>query len=244
MKIRSICGATALAALGALVSGPAAVHAAPVDITSLAGYEVVTTSILNFSDGGWAGWSKVGKVVLGAKIISAGDTISDFSVFRPVGPNFVTAFGYTYGANEYGFVFKDVQNGANNPGVQIELYFADMMAGYTITESSTLNYSGTGWGGWSAPSGDAVSGGGFAFSNTGASAGSSQFADGGSSWPHYTFGANEQGWVVQNGGTASSANVYVISFDAPAAAVPEPGTMALVGLAVAGLGAARRRKAD
>jgi hypothetical protein len=87
-----------------------------------------------------------------------------------------------------------------------------------------------------------VSGGGFAFSNTGASAGSSQFADGGSSWPHYTFGANEQGWVVQNGGTNSSANVYVISFAAP---VPEPETYAMM---LAGLGLmgfmVRRRKFD
>jgi hypothetical protein len=220
------------------------VQAAPVDITTLPGYQVVTTSALNFSDGGWAGWSVTGKQVLGASIISGGDSISDFSVFKPVGPGTVTPFNYTYGANEYGFLFRDRVDGVGNSGVQIELYFADPLAGYTITQSSTLNYSGTGWGGWSAPSGDVVSGGGFAFSNTGASAGSSQFADGGSSWPHYTFGANEQGWVVQNGGTASSANVYVISFDAPTVTpIPEPEIYAMMGLGLGLLGwVGRRRK--
>jgi len=242
MKTLSIRGATALVALGALVAGPAAVHAAPFDITTLAGYQAVQTSTLNFGDGGWAGWSIPGKVVLGAKIISAGDTVSDFSVFKPVGPNTVTPTGYTLGANEWGFIFRDVVNSAPNPGVKIELYFADQMAGYTITESNTLNYSNTGWGGWSAPSGNVVSGGGFAFTETGASAASSQFADGGSIWPHYTFGANEQGWVVQNGGTASQAKIYVISFNAPAE-VPVPATLALLGLGLAGIGAARRKQA-
>jgi hypothetical protein len=238
MNLKRILGL----ALHVLALAPVIAQAAPVDITTLPGYQVVTTSTLNFSDGGWAGWSITGKEVLGASIVSAGDSFSDFSVFRPVGPGTVTPFGYTYGVNEYGFIFRDAINGTNNSGVQIQLYFADPLAGYTITESSSLNYSATGWGGWSAPSGNVVSGGGFAFSNTGASAGSSQFADGGSSWPHYTFGANEQGWVVQNGGTNSSANVYVISFAAP---VPEPETYAMM---LAGLGLmgfmVRRRKFD
>lgn len=224
-----------------LILGASAAQAGPVDITTLPGYEVVTSGTFNFGPNGWAGWSISGKVVLGAEIIS-GDPISEFSAFRPVGPGETTPFGYTYGANEYGFILQNALNGPNN-GVQMRLFYADPLAGYTITKSSVLNYSGTGWGGWSAPSGDAVSGGGFQFSTAGASPASSQIALENSVWPHYTFGSDEEGWVVQNGGVASSANLYVISFDRPAS-VPEPGTIALLGLGLAGLGLWRRRKAD
>jgi len=227
--------------VGLMASGA---YAGQFDITTLPGYEVVTTSPLNFGDTGWAGWSKKGKVVLGAKIISAGDSVSDFSVFRPFGPSATTPFGYTYGANEYGFIFRDVSNGAGNSGVKIELYFADPLAGYTISSKSGYNnFSGTGWAGWSAPVGDVVSGGGYEFVTASASPLSSQFADNGSVWPHYTFGATEQGWVVQNGGNgdiASQGRAYVISFDAPVA-TPDGGlTALLLGLSSLALAGVRR----
>jgi hypothetical protein len=210
--------------LVAAFGAPAIVQATAIDITTLPGYEVVTSNAFNFGPNGWAGWSKTGKVVLGAKIIT-GDPISEFSAFRPVGPRETTPFGYTYGSNEYGFILQNALNGQNS-GVKMELYFADAMAGYTITKSSQLNYGPTGWGGWSAPAGNVVSGGGYQFLVNGLSPVSSQFADNGSAWPHYTFGANEQGWVVQNGNTGGPANVYVISFTP----VPEPATMLLLGL--------------
>jgi len=239
MKTRKTLTTAGLAvALFGLMSGA---QAAPIDITTLSGYEVVTTGLLNFNNaGGMAGWSVAnGKVILGAKIISADDTVSDFAVFRPTGPN-ETWNNYTLGANEYGFAFA-ADFGTANSGVQFELYYADPMAGYTISKSSTLNYSDTGWGGWSAPAGQVVSGGGYQFSNNGASPASSQIALENSVWPHYTFGANEQGWVVQNGGTASPANIYVISFDAPAP-VPLPAAAWLLLSGLAGLGVVARRK--
>jgi hypothetical protein len=202
----SVCGALLL-----VVAGPS--QAGQVDITKLPGYEVVTSATFNFSSYGWAGWSaRNGKVVLGAKIISV-NSISQFNAFRPVGPGETTPFGYTYEADEYGFILQN-GTGSSNNGVQFEIYYADRPQGYTITKSSNLSYSPTGWGGWSAPTGDVVSGGGFQFAANGARPASSQIALEGSAWPHYTFGSSEQGWVVQNGSISSSANVYVISFDA------------------------------
>jgi len=196
------------------------------NITTLPGYEVVTTSTLSFNNaGGEAGWSVAnGKVILGAKIISGGDTVSDFSVFRPTSPG-ETWNNYTLGANEYGFAFKAV-TGASNPDVKFELYYADLMPGYTITKSGNLGYSATGVGGWSAPIPQVVSGGGFQFANSGASASVSQIVLENGNVAGYQYGPNEQGWTVQSAQVGGSANIYVISFDP--AVIPEPSTYAAI----------------
>jgi hypothetical protein len=95
---------------------------APVDVTALPGYGVATSALFNFGGGGWAGWSvPAGKIVLGAKIISSGDTVADFSVFKAAGPNEVYPH-WTYGPAEYGWVLQAKQI---NHGVQIEVYYAD-----------------------------------------------------------------------------------------------------------------------
>jgi hypothetical protein len=94
----------------------------PFDVRALPGYGVATSAVFYFSEGGWAGWSvPAGKVVLGAKIISAGDTLADFAVFKAAGPGEVFPH-YAYGPAESGWVLQAKQ--ANN-GVQIEVYYAD-----------------------------------------------------------------------------------------------------------------------
>jgi hypothetical protein len=62
-----------------------------------------------------------GKVVLGAKIISPGDTLADFAVFKAAGPGEVFPH-YAYGPAESGWVLQAKQA---NDGVQIEVYYAD-----------------------------------------------------------------------------------------------------------------------
>jgi hypothetical protein len=234
-----------LALAVATIALPTTANAA-IDLTTLPGYEVVTTSSLNFNAaGGLAGWSVAnGKVILGARIISAGDSINDFAVFRPTRPG-ETWGGFTLGANEYGYAFQ-ARDGQANSGVQFELYYANPLAGYTITQSPQLNYNGAGgYGSLSAPSAQVVSGGGYQFSNSYSSATVNTLALENSVFPNYTFGANEQGWVVAgpNNNLQNPGRIYMISFDSPAA-VPEPGTWAMMIVGFGLVGFAMRKRSN
>jgi len=81
--------------------------------------------------------------------------------------------------------------------------------------SSVMNFSSTGWGGWSCPAGMHAVGGGTTgdtqpigaegIAEVGATIGGSTYP----TFPHYTFSAGETGYVVQNGGTPQSMQVYV-----------------------------------
>jgi hypothetical protein len=193
--------------------------ASPFDISSLPGYGVATSALFNFNAaGGWAGWSvPAGKVVLGAKIISAGDNFTDFAVFRPASPGQVFPH-YTFGANEYGWVMQ-AKAGQSNNGVQIEVYYSDPLSNYSIIQSVQLNYNGAGgYGGWSAPAGDIVSGGGYQFNNSYSSAAISALAVAGSSWPSGTISAGEQAWIVRgpSNNLQNPGRIFVVSFTAPA----------------------------
>lgn len=76
--------------------------------------------------------------------------------------------------------------------------------------SPTMNFSSTGWGGWSCPAGTRVVGGGHtgilpvAISKA-ANPADPQYPV----YPHYIYTPPEEGWVVQNGGTPQSMEIYV-----------------------------------
>jgi hypothetical protein len=176
----------------------------------LTGYGVVNSgSVLNYSDGGWAGWSvPSNKVVLGGGFNLTGGPAA---VSVPGTPGSVWPH-YTFSANEYGWVVRDAQDGASSPASTLYAVYADMPAGYEIVTSSAMSFSDTGYGGWSCPAGKVVLGGGF--ESTGPVSVSAPGTPG-SVWPHYTFGADEYGWVVRDApdGTGNTITVYAICAD-------------------------------
>jgi len=89
------------------------------------------------------------------------------------------------------------------------------LSNYGVVVSSPLSYSGTGWAGWSVPTDMVVLGGGFQLPGP---AIASAPGTPGSVWPHYTYGANEYGWVVrdaQDGVNNPGSYVYVICENGP-----------------------------
>ncbi len=81
--------------------------------------------------------------------------------------------------------------------------------------SSPLNYSATGWAGWSCPADTHAIGGGVTgntypmgaqgIAQPGATIGGHTYPG----FPHYTFGSGETGYVAQNGGTSQTVQIYV-----------------------------------
>ena len=169
-----------------------------------ADYQVVMSSELAFGDGGYGGWScPAGTVVLGGGFEATGPV----SVSAPGTPGSVWPH-YTFGSDEHGWVVQDALDGANNT-ITVWAVCAAAPAGYEVVSSSELAFGDGGYAGWSCPAGTAVTGGGFASTGT---VSVSAPADADSSWPHYTFGADEYGWVVQDDldGAGNDATVYAV----------------------------------
>jgi hypothetical protein len=75
----------------------------------------------------------------------------------------------------------------------------------TRVTSPALQFGPNGWGGWSCPAGmDAIAG-----STTLTSVAQQEIAQPGDVYPHYTFGANESGYVVQNDNDSETGTVTV-----------------------------------
>jgi hypothetical protein len=78
--------------------------------------------------------------------------------------------------------------------------------------SGPMNFSGTGWGGWSCPAGYTVVGGGYepaehyVLVSQPAKPGVGTYPF----YPHYNYKPPEEGWVVQNGGTPATLEVYAL----------------------------------
>jgi hypothetical protein len=84
---------------------------------------------------------------------------------------------------------------------------------YQVVTSSTQNFSSTGWAGWSCPAGTdslaASFSGGQPYTLGLAKPGVTTDGFTYPTYPHYTYGANEEGAVVHNGGTPQSGVITV-----------------------------------
>jgi hypothetical protein len=123
--------------------------------------------------------------------------------------------GYTEMESLCPFLSKvDADPGDENDTSHPSYYVVDAAGDYCVTpitvESSVMNFSPTGWAGWSCPAGTRVVGGTtdctepLAISKA-ANADDPQYP----TYPHYTYTPPEEGWVVQNGGTSQSCKIYV-----------------------------------
>lgn len=166
-------------------------------------YGVINSVMLNYGDGGWGGWS----APTGRQVMGGG--------FKADGPAAVSTSGqpssawphYTFAATEWGWVVRDAPNGAGSNSIVYAVYAN--VPGYDVVDSNAMSFGDGGYGGWSCQPGKVVIGGGF--DATGPVTVSAPGKPG-SVWPHYTFGAEESGWVVQDApdGVANTITVYAI----------------------------------
>jgi hypothetical protein len=109
-----------------------------------------------------------------------------------------------------------VQDDVDGAGNTITIYVicADAPSGYEVVNSPPLAFGDGGYGGWSCPAGKVVLDGGFLATDPVAV---SAPGTPNSMWPHYTFGANEYGWVIRDdpNGFGNIISVYAICADAP-----------------------------
>ena len=107
---------------------------------------------------------------------------------------------------EYGWVVGADADGASSPSSHVYAICTDPLDGYEVGTGSPLAYSDTGYGGWSVPAGKAVLGGGWQGTD---SVRTSAPGTPGSVWPHYTFGADEYGWVLSDAPNSAGQTMKV-----------------------------------
>lgn len=161
--------------------------------------------VTGYGSTGAGGWSAPDGVILGGgfKHLDGGTVFATF----PGEPN--TEYPHhTYGDDEYGW---NVYNGGTSGDITIYGLYSDMPEGYGIIKQTISGFSPAGWAGWSVPAGKVILGGGYEANGPVAV---SAPAGPNSVWPHYTYGAEEYGWVVRSAG-ATEITIYAIYADEP-----------------------------
>jgi hypothetical protein len=190
-------------ALTLLVSGVA------LAATPVSGYEVVQSPPLPFGDGGFGGWScPAGKTVIGG----GHEATDPVSVSAPGTPGSIWPH-YVFPPGESGWVVQDDLDGSSNT-ITIYVICADTPPGYVVVDTTPMLFGDGGYGGWSCPAGKVVLSGGFLATDPVAV---SAPGTPDSSWPHYTFGPDEYGWVIRDdpNNAPNLIKIYVICADAP-----------------------------
>jgi len=191
-------GHTATVDLGTITSSAAGTKTAPVTVTNTGSISLATT------------WSET----------TTGYLTSAFTAI-PAAAGVTLAAGAAQTVN-IGFSWTELQNtDRGRSGTATYTVTCGELPSTQIVNSSALNYSGTGWGGWSCPAGTqivsatatntggVVTMGELVLWKAGASTGSYTYPN----TPFgYTFnsGSNEQGVIAQNNGNAAPITLHLV----------------------------------